>query len=60
MLMFLLTFISEIFVGSSLLGNIQGLVCTGLTAWLWILPSRKAQNLVFFLMRKLKNDNRRQ
>ncbi len=60
MLMFLLTMLTEIFFGSSLLSKIQGLVCAGLTAWLWILPSRKAQNLVFSLMRKLKDDNRRQ
>lgn len=60
MLMFLLTMLTEIFFGSNLLSKIQGLVCAGLTAWLWILPSRKAQNLVFSLMRKLKDDNRRQ
>lgn len=53
MLIFLLAFACETVLAPGLLYTLQGLVCSGITAYLWILPSRKAQKTVTALMKKI-------
>ena len=55
MLMFLIAFAVETIFVPGLLYTLQGLVFTGLTAYIWMLPSRKAQKTVFALMDKLRS-----
>lgn len=54
MLVLMIAFMAETVIVPGLLFTLQGLFCAALTAYIWILPSRKAQKIVFALMEKLE------
>lgn len=57
MFLFLISFATEALITPGIIYTLQGIIFAGLTAYLWILPSSKAQNVIKKLMNRLSHNS---
>ena len=57
MFLFLISFATEALITPGIIYTLQGIIFAGLTAYLWILPSSKAQKVIKKLMNRLSHNS---